>query len=367
MSWRAILILLLLVSVSGCGSSSDRTVGWQTPSPAATASATPTAAPSPTPTPLPSLAWTFAPVELLAVAGEGTSTIAHLGPGFPVSPTGAVAYGQGDRWLEVAWWTPGRQGRAWVRETALTFQAPTEPAEAGIDALDEDLAAYLAGFGDRVGVEVYDVGRGTVYRSNADHRYTTASAIKVPIMLAFLTQLEAGGREPTTAERSLLTTMIENSRDASATALWDKIGGAAGLSAFMDKIGVEGLSPYKGGWSWSTMSPQAMVQLLARLHQGAILNAEHRALALDLMEHVQNSQRTGVGDTAPSGAIVAMKIGRWWYDAKRGGTVMSSSGIVTLGTQTYIISVFTDRNPSMPQAEATVRHICAAVAKVLLG
>jgi beta-lactamase class A len=303
---------------------------------------------------------------LLSEAGDATRPVAHLGPGFLVSPTSATDYYLGDIWLEVRWQTPGRSGAGWLAATSLAFDAPAGVARAGVDALDLDLAAYLGALGDRAGVEVYDVTRSTIYDSNEKRRFTTASSVKVPIMVAFLARCEAAGREPTTHEKTLLTEMIEKSMDYAATALWGEIGGAAGLAAYMQSIGIEGLTPDRSGWSWSTMSPAAMVQLLAKLHDGTILNQSHRDLALHLMQHVIASQRIGVADTAPAGATVAMKIGRWWYEEKRGGTVMSSSGIVTLAGETYIISVYTDHNPSMPRAEATVRHICAEFARLLL-
>ncbi len=330
-------------------------------------SPSPTPTPAPTPTPIAAIAWITGPTALLTEPGNEKSATAHVGAGFPVKPTSGTATVLGEPWLEVAWETPGRQGTAWVPRSALTIDGPAEAAaQASIDALDSDLSAYLSGIGNRIGVEVRDLTRGTVYTYNETHQYTTASSIKVPIMLAFLDKLEAAHREPTAREKSLLTTMIENSRDASATTLWGKIGGAAGLAAYMKRIGVTGLSPYSGGWSWSKMSPHAMAQVLTLLQDGSILNDAHRAYALYLMGHVQKSQRIGVADTAPAGAAVAMKIGRWWYDAKRGGVVMSSSGIVTLGSETYVISVYTDRNSSMPKAEATVRHACGTVAGLLL-
>jgi beta-lactamase class A len=324
-----------------------------------------TATPAPSPG-LPLVAWTAEPVALLSEAGDATRAVAHLGPGFPVSPTSATDYYLGDVWLEVRWRTPGRSEAGWLAATALTFEAPGGIPRAGVDALDLDLAAYLSSLKGRVGVEVYDVTRGTIYDFDEKRQFTTASSVKVPIMVAFLARCEAEGREPTAHERTLLAQMIESSTDSAATALWSEIGGAPGLATFMKSAGIEGLTPNGSGWSWSTMSPAAMVELLAQLHGGTILNQAHRDLALYLMEHVIASQRIGVADTAPAGASVAMKIGRWWYDAKRGGTVMSSSGIVTLGGETYIISVYTDHNPSMPKAEATVRHICAEFASLLV-
>jgi beta-lactamase class A len=292
--------------------------------------------------------------------------VAHLGPGFPVSPTSETYYYGGEAWLQVRWQTPSRGGVSWLPASSLTFDAPAGAARAGIDALDPGLASYLDSLGNRVGVEVYDVTRGVIYDFNEKRQFTTASSVKVPIMIAFLARCEAQHREPTSRENSLLNGMIERSLDGAATALWGEIGGAAGLAAFMKSAGIEGLTPNRSGWSWSTMSPAAMVALLTRLHEGTILNPSHRYLALYLMRHVIASQRIGVADTAPRGASVAMKIGRWWYDEKLGGTVLSSSGIVTLGDETYIISVYTDHNPSMPKAESAVRYICAEFARLLL-
>ena len=61
-------------------------------------------------------------------------------------------------------------------------------------------------------------------------------------MLAFLSQLEAQKRQPTARERYLLTTMIENSNNASASALYAAIGNQAGITAFMRQVGLSGLA-----------------------------------------------------------------------------------------------------------------------------
>ncbi len=369
---RPLSILVLMLVVAGCAHDSPGTASPSASRPSAAPTTTratpsPSATLIPSPSPVPASAWTVVPVALLTEAGNPATSVAHVGIGFPVSPTSVATFLPDDRWLEVEWRTPGREGTAWVPESSLVFRVQPGVAHADIDALDSDLGAYLTGLGDRAGVEVYDATRGTVYAYNATHEYTTASSVKVPIMLAFLAQVEAEEREPTAPEKALLTEMIEKSMDYAATALWEQVGGAKGLTAFMKQIGVEGLSPYEGGWSWSTISPDAMVGLLTKLHEGTILNRDHRELALYLMEHVIDSQRIGVADTAPAGATVAMKIGRWWYDESRGGTVMSSSGIVSLGSEAYVISVYTDHNVSMPQGEATVRHVCGTIAGLLLG
>jgi hypothetical protein len=106
-----------------------------------------------------------------------------------------------------------------------------------------------------------------------------------------------------------------------------------------------------------------MVNLLALLYQGQILTPQDRQLALNLMENVEPDQRTGVGDTAPTGSIVAMKNG--WVPGPDDLWVMNSSGIVKVGDQVYIISIYTQDQSSLDDGHAIVQHFCGSVASLL--
>jgi hypothetical protein len=155
--------------------------------------------------------------------------------------------------------------------------------------------------------------------------------------------------------------MIENSNNDSASILYyDEIGGAAGVASYMRRIGITGLHPDPNAWGWSAIKPWTMVNLLTRLYDGTILTAHDHYLALYLMRHVEADQREGVGDTAPAGAIVALKDG--WVIGPDGRWAMNSSGIVTVGQETYIIAVYTRANTSLGAGIAAVRQICAQVA-----
>ena len=107
-----------------------------------------------------------------------------------------------------------------------------------------------------------------------------------------------------------------------------------------------------------------MVNLLTLLYEGRILRARDRHLAFSLMEHVEADQQVGVGDTAPPGALVAMKDG--WVTAPDGLWAVNSSGIVMFGGETYIIAVYTKDNPSLGAGQNLVRQICRMVASRLL-
>jgi len=311
-------------------------------------------------------AWTTRSVALYRAAGSTGPAQVHLGPNFAVTLSAGRASVDGEPWYEVTWATPGRRGTGWLPTSAVMLHRGTAVASAGIDALDAGLATYLANLGPRVGVAVTDVTRGVRYTYNAGRGYVTASSMKVPIMLALLSQLEARDRRPTARERSLLTTMIENSNNASASALYAAIGNQAGITAFMRRVGVAGLRPASParGWGWSTITPRAMAALLERLHAGTILTAKNRALALGLMENVQASQQWGVGDTRPAGANVALKNG--WTLGPDGLWVANSSGIVTAGDEVYVIAVYTKANRTVAEGKRIVSHVCEVMGKRLV-
>ncbi len=164
-----------------------------------------------------------------------------------------------------------------------------------------------------------------------------------------------------------MTAMITRSDNDAAGYFYSLLGDAPGLTAYMKRIGVSGLdaSPSWRGWGWSTITPGAQVAVLTLLQKGKLLNAKHTKYALDLMRHVIPEHRVGVGSTAPEGADVAMKVG--WVTGPDGLWVMNSSGIVTLDGSTYVIAVYTDRDPTLEEGFAIVEHACDAIATALLG
>lgn len=303
----------------------------------------------------------------MALAHDPASSteVAHVGQNFPLELLGDTTWINGELWYHVQWQGPRQSGSGWAQATATTFTSPGgAPAWASFDILSPDLAKYLSGLGRNTGAVVYDETRGQYYTYNPNVQFVMASSAKVPIMLTFLTMTEQQGREPNDQEMYLLTTMIENSDNDSAQALFDEIGGTGPMADFARGAHVSGLNPNPDAWGWSTVSPLAMVQFLTLLHDGKVLNAQDRALALNLMENVESDQRTGVGDTAPQGATVAMKDG--WVTAPDGLWVMNSSGIVTVGGETYIIAVYTQDDNQLSDGWTITQNVAGQVSKLLV-
>jgi hypothetical protein len=315
------------------------------------------------------------PMEHIWVQGDDVTTIftqprsgrpiVHVGQHFPLSLLGETIWTGGTLWYHVQWAVAKSRGSGWVPATSITFSSPGNVASsASFDVLSPDLAAYLANIGDNVGAVVYDVTRKQYYSYRTDGQFITGSSIKVPIMLTFLNMIEQQHRQPSSYELYLLTTMIENSNNDSAGILYNTvIGDSAGVASYMQMINITGLNPYPGAFGWSLITPMAMVDMLTKLYEGKILTAQDRNLALYLMENIEYDQQVGVGDTAPNGATVAMKDG--WVIGPDGLWAMNSSGIVTLGRETYIISVYTTGQSVLDDGQAIARHVCDTVASLL--
>jgi Beta-lactamase enzyme family len=308
--------------------------------------------------------WVRGSVALLSAPQTGSARV-HLGQNFQLYLTGASRWVNGTLWYEASWHSVGASGAGWVEAANVTATPPGQgaPTYASFDAFSPSLAAYLAGFGGRVGAMLYDETRQQYYTYNPDGQFTVASSVKVPIMLTLLTMIEGQGRDVNDGEMYLLTTMIENSNNDSAQALWEEVGGVNTVTSFLRGVGIQGFSGNPDAWGYSTISPRAMVQLLTLLHEGKILTPQHRALALSLMESIEPDQQTGAGDTAPVDATVAMKDG--WVPGPDGLWAMNTSGIITVGDETYIISVYTQDDDSLDDGWAITRTVCGTVAKIL--
>jgi hypothetical protein len=308
--------------------------------------------------------WSQGEVDLFATPGAG-STIAQVAQNFAFKLLGDSRWIAGTLWYHVQWAMPEGTHSGWIAAANITFVSPGQVSQmASLDLLSPPLATYLAHIGDNAGVVIYDVTRQRYYIYNSHTQFIVASSMKVPIMLTFFDALEQQGQEPDDDQMNVLTTMIENSDNDSASDLYyNELNGAESITNYMQKIGVSGLNPDAGAWGYSTITPQTMVDLLTLLYEGKILTSQDRTTAYNLMENIESDQQVGVGDTAPNGFTVAMKDG--WVTGPDNLWAMNSSGIVMSHQETYIISVYTQEQQSLDDGQNIVRHVCSSVASLL--
>jgi beta-lactamase family protein len=309
--------------------------------------------------------WLTGNTAIVDTPGSSNAS-AHLGMNFPLALSGKAQWLNGALWYETSWKSPHRNGSGWTPASTVTLTTPANnaPAWASFDALSPDIASYLAGFGSNVSSVVFDVTRNRYYTYNENTPFVLASSSKVSIMVSYLAWVESQGRGPNDFEKGQLINMIEHSDNNAAQLLFDRLGSGNGQLAFYQKIGVAGYVPNSYGWGWGMLPPIGQVQVLALLQQGKILNAEDRAFALNLMSNVQSDQRMGVGETLPPGATVAMKDG--WVPAPDGLWAINTSGIVTAGSETYIIVVYTAHQSDYYSAWDITRYVCKNVGQLLV-
>jgi hypothetical protein len=166
--------------------------------------------------------------------------------------------------------------------------------------------------------------------------------------------------------------MITESDNDSTTQLWNRLGGGRAVKAYLRRIGVGSIEPYDGPyWGTSLASARAVALVFAKLAFGDILDAPHRALALDLLGKVVPSQRWGVPAGAEGrgtdGDSLALKNG--WYPAEAGWRV-NSAGIVFPrdgNTPAYALAVMTNSQESWRYGIATIEGVATRVHAVLHG
>ncbi|MFJ8793831.1 serine hydrolase [Streptomyces sp. NPDC102462] len=214
----------------------------------------------------------------------------------------------------------------------------TEPTVDRSALLSTAMAAVTVPSGARVSAAVLDLDSGE-RAVHGDAAFDTASIVKVDILAALLLQAQDAGRRLTAAERSYATKMIENSDNDSATALWQGIGGAAGLDAANERLGLTDTTGGDGPL-WGLTQTTAADQLTL-LHQvfgdDSELSEASRRYLQGLMESVETDQRWGVS-AAADGAGCALKNG-WLARSTTGLWDVNSIGRVTVDGTAYLVAV----------------------------
>ncbi|WP_129838557.1 serine hydrolase [Streptomyces sp. RFCAC02] len=195
--------------------------------------------------------------------------------------------------------------------------------------------------GTRLSVAICALGSGqsAVYGSDL---FDTASIVKVDILAALLLLAQDEGRELTAEEKSLAGVMIRQSDNDAADTLWRAIGGADGLDAANERLG---LTRTAGGpeahWGLTQTTSEDQLALLSAVYgTTSPLSAQSRAFVQDLMATVVDGQRWGVSAAADEAAF-ELKNG-WLPRSQTGLWDINSIGRVTADGEQYLVAVVSD-------------------------
>ncbi|MCL6733948.1 serine hydrolase [Streptomyces neyagawaensis] len=252
-------------------------------------------------------------------------------------------------------------------------EASVEPV--AVPEVDHDalLATALAEVpvedGAAFSVAVLDVGSGdaAVY---GDGRFETASIVKMDILAALLLQAQDAGRGLTAREKAYAATMIRDSDNTAATALWKAVGEARGLDAANERFG---LTETEGGdglyWGLTRTTAADQLVLLRQVFgddDESELSGASRTYVRRLMGQVAVGQDWGVsaaaaadGSTDSSGVRFALKNG-WLPRTATGLWVINSVGRVTVDGRDYLVAVVSHGNTTKAKGIALVEAAARA-------
>jgi beta-lactamase class A len=256
-----------------------------------------------------------------------------------------------------------------VSPSSATTTQEAAVAEQVVD-LDEQLADALKSVSvtgeQKVSAAVLDLesGDSAVY---GDGAFDTASIVKVDILAALLLQHQEAGTRLSAREKAYATTMIENSDNTSASALWDIIGKAPGLDAANEKLGLTGTRGGDGAlWGLTRTTAADQLTLLQQVFgDDSELSESSRSYVRELMGRIAVDQRWGVS-AAADGSGWALKNG-WLPRSTTGLWDINSVGRVTVDGHAYLVAVLSNGNSTQAKGISLVEAAAKAAVSVFTG
>ncbi|MFD8738860.1 serine hydrolase [Streptomyces sp. NPDC059618] len=242
-------------------------------------------------------------------------------------------------------------------------EASVEPvAEPSVDRgalLAKALTSVTVAAGAKTSVAVLDVDSGES-AAHGDAAFDTASIVKVNILAALLLQAQDADRRLTAQERTYATAMIENSDNASASALWATIGRADGLDAANKRFG---LTSTQGGdgelWGLTQTTASDQLTLLRQVFgKDSKLSASSRSYLQGLMGEIETDQQWGVS-AAADGSRWALKNG-WLARSTTGLWDVNSIGRISVDGHEFLVATLSNGNSTQAKGISLVEAVSKA-------
>jgi hypothetical protein len=260
--------------------------------------------------------------------------------------------------------TPSASSSASASEEA-SVEPAAEPTVDRDALLADAMASVAVADGADVSVAVLDLDSGES-ASYGDGTFDTASVVKVDILAALLLQAQDAGRGLTATEKAYATAMIENSDNASASALWRAIGQADGLGAANERFG---LTDTEGGdgalWGLTQTTAADQLTLLGQVFGNdaeSELGEASRTYLQGLMGRIAAGQHWGVS-AAADGSKWALKNG-WLPRSTTGLWDINSIGRVSVDGHDYLVAVLSDGNATKAKGISLVEAAAQAAVSV---
>ncbi|MFH8800340.1 serine hydrolase [Streptomyces sp. NPDC017936] len=218
--------------------------------------------------------------------------------------------------------------------------------------------------GTRLSVAVLEprTGRRAVSGSQT---HITASLAKVNILVTLLLQAQREGRSLTSWETSTAASMIQSSDNASADALWRRIGRGAGLTEANKTLGLTSTQAGPGThWGLTrTTAADQLTLLTAVFADNSPLSASSRRLIQTFMGRIDADQDWGV---SAEGSRWQLKNG-WLQRSVSQRWAINSMGRVKAHGDTYYLAVLSHGSPTMSHGISAVERAARSAVHALRG
>ncbi|WP_067499575.1 transglycosylase domain-containing protein [Actinoplanes sp. TFC3] len=226
----------------------------------------------------------------------------------------------------------------------------------------EEYAAKVPEFS----VSLHDRKSGHTYDFHGDARLEAASVIKVELLAALLLKVQDEQRKLSKTERTRVTAMIRASDNASASKVYNAIGGPSGLRDALRRLGLTGTAPAES-FGLSTTTANDQVRMVDALTDGdSPLSKNSKEYLLQLMTSVNADQTWGISAASFSGERVALKNGWLARSTEDQHWIINSTGRISNDKVDVSLSVLSHGHTGQPEGIAIVEHI-AALTRSYLG
>ncbi len=320
-----------------------------------------------------------------------TRMVIELAPGYQVNPQQVKVRSQSPtQWVvQLPNPQPGASSRTESQPQAIAVPLPPAdtfggliPAGRSLTWLQQRLAGLRTGSYASLGPGIYfvDLDNGNYLSLNGEKTFATASIIKLPILIAFFQDVEAGkikldetlvmGRDVIVggsgymqdlppgskfSARQTVNNMITTSDNTATNMIIKRMGGIDVLNQRFRSWGLQRtvmrnwLPDLKGT---NTTTAKELVQLMALLEQGKLLQGT-KPEAIDILRRVKNRKLLPVG--LGSGATIAHKTGDI-------GFLLGDAGIVQMPTgKRYLVAVLVESAYDDPAARDYIQDVSRIV------
>ena len=213
-----------------------------------------------------------------------------------------------------------------------------------------DAKRYARGRDGVVSFAVVD-SRGRVYGRSADRPYVSASIVKTLLLAAELRRLESAGASLDADTRDLLTQMITYSDNASADAIYNRVGDS-GLYETAKRAGMESFT-VSGYWANARLTARDIGRFMWRLDDA--VPSGKRRFGLSVLGQIVPVQRWGIPDVAGRRWAVRFKGG--WRSTELGQLVHQAAELRQPDGPRMAVAVLTDAQPTQAYGIETVRGV----------